>query len=73
MTLKRQLQLGRRIVLMRVAADYHSGQWSRGYRLLSRCQRFFRHIGYHDPLSVPLTAWQKTLYRELVTKYADKL
>jgi hypothetical protein len=55
--------------------DYHSGQWSRGYRLLSRINRRYR------PKNIPCTRddltneWESAalIYDELETKYADKL
>lgn len=63
-------------VLYHLAADYHSGQWSRGYRLLCHCQRRLKR---HHNLPVPpidslftcLEEWR--LYIQLAARYGDKL
>ena len=52
-------------------SDYHSGQWSRGYRLLCRIHNYLgiSHLsdGYIDELRDTDT------YRELVSKYEGKV
>ena len=53
--------------------DYHSGQWSRGYRILSRLSR----MGYKPGLSLQCnkfeTLEQKQIYRYLVKNYKNKI
>lgn len=53
------------------ASDYHSGQNSPGYRILSRVGRFFKPSplfkGYDS-----LTDEGKAIYDDLEAKYADK-
>lgn len=60
-----------------LCADYHSGQRSRGYRILSRISSHYR------PQNIPCSLedleksddWLESLelYRELETKYAHRL
>lgn len=47
--------------------DYHSGQWSRGYRILSRLQPF--HIADSDYKELR----ESEVYQYLVANYADKI
>lgn len=58
--------------LYRLCTEYHSGQWSRGYRILSR---LLRH--YKPGLAVQRGEWEteegEAIYSELREKYADKL
>ncbi len=53
------------------ASDYHSGQNSPGYRILSRVSRFFKPSpmfkGYDS-----LTEEGKAIYDDLKAKYAEK-
>lgn len=63
-------------VLYHLTADYHSGQWSRGYRLLCRCQRRLKRNQrfpsvYWECLSMGVE--ERRLYDELATRYRDKL
>lgn len=55
-----------RHALIYFCADYHSGQWSRGYRILCRA---LRAIGYPRPLDRALNEEGKEFYRELEKKY----
>lgn len=51
-------------------ADYHSGQWSRGYRILSRIETRYR------PRNLDLLREEETvkcIYDQLVKNYADKM
>ena len=53
-------------------ADYHSGQWSRGYRLLCRLGKRLKLSplweGYES-----LEEDEREIYDELVEKYADSV
>lgn len=52
---------------------YHSGQWSRGYRILSRLET----AGYRPGLSVQNgrfeTDEQRAIYRRLVRRYKGRI
>lgn len=63
----------RTIILFVFAMDYHSGQWSRGYRLLCRCQRRLRRYAIAHILNDATihSARRTKLYRTLVKNYAD--
>lgn len=54
-------------------ARYHSGQWSRGYRILSRLDI----AGYKPGLSLQRgrfeSSEQKDIYRALVKRYRNKV
>lgn len=56
-----------KFILAVFCMDYHSGQWSRGYRLLSRM--------HPRNFSVALCEELRTteLYQYLVTKYSNKI
>jgi hypothetical protein len=62
------------IALYFVCADYHSGQWSKGYRLLCLahlyCEKWY---GFTPSLDDRLTENQKRLAVEIVRKYANVL
>lgn len=47
--------------------DYHSGQWSRGYRILSRLQISNFSSSFCDEMR------ETEVYRALVEKYAGKI
>ena len=71
-------KLQRTYVIYRFASDYHSGQWSRGYRLLSRCQKALRRYLPTSPINRWLTMqrWgqnHQRLYNRLVERYDEKL
>lgn len=56
------------------ASDYHSGQWSHGYRLACTALRRLRRIGFNgDPFALPLGAQASALYERLVSAYAEKI
>jgi len=52
---------------------YHSGQWSRGYRILSRLAA----AGYNPGMGLQNGRWetdeQRAIYRHLVRKYRNKV
>lgn len=52
---------------------YHSGQWSRGYRILSRLVK----AGYHPSLSLQSNRFeseeQRSIYRALWKSYRGKV
>jgi hypothetical protein len=56
--------------IYQLANEYHSGQWSRGYRLLCRVQQYARRHGID--LDRETRASQK-LYRQLAKRYATQL
>jgi hypothetical protein len=66
-------RLTKLFVLAHFLSDYHSGQWSRGYRYLSITLRRLRESDLHHPLDWKLSSSEKRLYRHLVNKYADKV
>lgn len=49
-------------------SDYHSGQWSRGYRILCRVSRIFK-----PPLSNSMSEEAEPIYHLLVERYGDKV
>jgi hypothetical protein len=59
------------IVLSHFLANYHSGQWSRGYRYLSISLKRLNRIGITHPLDYNLTSTQKRLYNHLVKCYSQ--
>lgn len=56
--------------LYRLSSDWHSGQWSRGYRLLCRVYNYAQRHGVDVHRS---TRASQRLYRQLESRYADKL
>jgi hypothetical protein len=52
-------------------ADYHSGQWSRGYRLLCIIGKKLRKRGIARPIDQ--VRCDANLYNRLYLNYADKL
>ena len=50
-------------------ADYHSGQWSREYRLMCRIGRKLARRQIRDPFQFPLHERATRLYAQLVEKY----
>ena len=57
-------------------SDYHSGQWSRGYRLACKAYRRLHRLGYPeyaDPFALPLGTLGSALYARLESAYANKL
>lgn len=52
-----------------ICSDYHSGQWSRGYRILSRLWR----MGMNLTDSCFTDIRDGDLYHELVQRYKNKL
>ena len=59
--------------LCRFASDYHSGQNSRGYRLLNRAIRRANRQGCLRPLDVPMNETACEIYAELEEKYSEKV
>lgn len=56
--------------IYQLAYEYHSGQWSRGYRLLCRVQRYARR---HDIDLDCHTRASERLYQKLAARYGRKL
>lgn len=56
-----------RFILAVFCMDYHSGQWSRGYRILCR----LKPENFSSSLCTELR--ETDLYRYLEKKYADKI
>lgn len=57
------------MAIAHVGNDYHSGQWSRGYRLMCRATRRLQKAGLMRPLDCKLNAEQSPLYELISTKY----
>lgn len=51
--------------------DYHSGQWSRGYRLLSRITSRYRRPHISDAYAAVIRSSE--LYATLVRRYGARL
>ena len=70
-------QAGKRRVMLHAivnfAADYHSGQRSRGYRLLCRSLSACRRYGMHRPLDYGMTDAARAIYDRLVKTYAEEM
>ena len=56
--------------IFQLAYEYHSGQWSRGYRLLCRVQQYARK--HTIDLDIETRA-SRRLYHRLAAQYGDKL
>lgn len=55
-------------------ADYHGGQWSRGYRILCLAgRRLNRVYGTRDPMDLPLGVKGTAIYAALESRYANKV
>lgn len=61
------------LVFCHFLADYHSGQWSRGYRYLSLTMKYFRSMGITHPLDISLESRHKKMYAHLVEKYQNEV
>jgi hypothetical protein len=59
------------IVLYVFCMDYHSGQWSRGYRLLSKLGS--KYIGGHLGNGLIEECRKCYIYKHFVTKYGNKV
>jgi len=72
---KRLTRIQRAIVIGQFSSDWHSGQWSRGYRLNCITMRYLENHGiirYLDDWS-PWNNRMKKLYSYLVENYHDKM
>jgi hypothetical protein len=56
--------------LYHLASDWHSGQWSRGYRLLCGVYRYAQRHGIDVQRT---TRASRRLYRHLESRYSTKL
>lgn len=65
----------KKLVILRVfAMDYHSGQSSRGYKILSMTFLRLKAKGkYHIEDHILKAARRTKLYKDLVDKYGDKI
>jgi hypothetical protein len=55
-------------------ADYHSGQFSRGYRLSCKVQKWiYKHCEDASPLDEPLGMAGWAFYTQLVKRYANAM
>lgn len=61
------------LALTLFCADYHSGQSSRGYRIMGRCLRRMRRWGYLAPLDHAMSAPVQRRYRHLVARYRQEV
>ena len=53
--------------------DYHSGQWSRGYRILCRSLDWLKTHGLDRPIDIPLRPIGQRIYQQLVNKYQGNI
>lgn len=57
--------------------NYHSGQWSRGYKLMCRAQKLLRRKGLSTQLSIscdhPQSIENDKFYQRLVENYGEKV
>lgn len=60
-------------ILLYFCNDYHSGQWSRGYKLMCKTQKALRRRNLIPIIHSDSLLRQTTLYKELVEKYGDKI
>jgi hypothetical protein len=60
-----------RFALLVFLSDYHGGQWSRGYRLLSKIQSRWKPRNITSELCAELRETEE--YQYLVDRYADKV
>lgn len=70
------MSLKKLFILRAFAMDYHSGQWSRGYKILSLAGMRLRANGIESSWETDqkLNAARRTkLYKELVEKYGSKV
>ncbi|HOF89045.1 MAG TPA: hypothetical protein PLZ36_13225 [Armatimonadota bacterium] len=56
--------------VFRLASDWHSGQWSRGYKLLCTTYNHAKRRGIDVQRQ---TRASRRLYRQLVARYKDSL
>ena len=66
----------RKLMVLRVfVSDYHSGQWSRGYRLSCAIDRKLKRIKGNSFITDEQIriARKFPFYKELETKYANKM
>ncbi len=61
------------LAVCRFAADYHSGQFSRGYRLLCGCMRRLERAGILRPLDRAPGKHECEIYRMLVYRYRNEI
>lgn len=59
--------------LIHFANDYHSGQWSRGYRILSRAFRAAKRCGMHRPLDYGMVPAAQEIYDHLREDYGNEV
>lgn len=64
----------KKLVILRVfAMDYHSGQWSRGYKILSMTYIRLKAKGMDMNDNQIKCARRTKLYKDLVERYANKI
>lgn len=62
------------IALVYLAADYHSGQFSKGYKLGCQAHAYaLREFGVNISLNIGLSPQQQKLYFKLAEKYQNRL
>lgn len=52
-----------------IGVRHHSGQWSRGYRLLCWAGEQLRRIGIDDPTRFPMRLWDKKFLSQFRAYY----
>ena len=53
--------------------NYHSGQWSKGYRYLCLSLKALRKMGIDHPIDIRLNDKQYDLYNYLIDKYQNEV
>lgn len=61
------------LTLSHFLSDYHSGQFSKGYRYLCLSLRSLRNMGIDYPLDIALKPKHRKLYFHLVDKYQNEV
>ena len=61
------------LALAHFCNDYHSGQNSRGYKLLCKTLRLLRKRGISRPIDIPLTGESARIYRLLELNQTERM
>ena len=61
------------LAIAHFAALFHSGQSSRGYRLLSMASRSLRRRGIDRPLDTPMSVKVEKIFLSLIDTYSQKV
>lgn len=59
--------------IMYFCNTYHSGQWSRGYKLMCLAQKLLKRKGLSTTISPRSWIYETETYKKLEDKYGDKI